>query len=698
MENYEMPALDVILKSQIEHQVSKYISIFLVLLSTTLFQPIIGFGQDICHPEGNLVIFSNYDGGVLNIDCDIDIPNLVIGVVSYEPVTVNISGAYVDDVVGVIFGGFNEATVNGVDPSIVEIYSTTGGNIPIANYLGNELDFVGVPLVNCITSGSGCFDDTNDGGGGNSSNQIVQWFYSEFGPGTVLFSHTTQYDAWLGANTYVMSQGGNCCLELPTTGLNPIYVQGNTYDFIPYDEIQLCDENIVIDLSGYPVLFQPPIYTGYVWSNGTNGPILTITEPGTYSFYVSDYCHYEESTWLTDTLVVLPCCDAPPTPEGIGFAGCVGDPVTLTATPLSGGTINWYSDAETATLVQTGAGYSPVLAVGTYTFYITETLNGCESETVAVVAEITSAETPVVVGQNTICEGSSVTLTSNVANVLWSNGTSGQEIVVSDPGIYTATNTDLNGCEATSLPFEVNFGTIPLPTISGDTLICFGGTGTLTASGGDTYLWNTGESSQTITVAPLIFGVYTVTAFEGNCSATSDDFLVEVAATSFSLEAMPDVEIAYGDSVQIGVLTLGAVEWDPANTLSCSDCWFPWASPSLTTSYVVVSTDYATGCTFSDTITVTVDPEIQIFAPIAFTPNDDGVNDVFQIVGPNLIDPIFRVFNRWGEEIYTSTDSHPIWIGGKDKYYANNDAFVWTLEFSTPNGREFRKGHVVMIR
>jgi gliding motility-associated-like protein len=664
-----------------------------ILVSTVKFVR----GQDICHPDGNLVVFSNYDGGVLNINCDVDIPNLVIGIVAYEVVTVNISGPFVGNISGVIFGGFNEAVINGVDASLVEIYSTTGGNIPIASLLGNEQDFIGIPLVNCITSGSGCFDNTNDTGGGNSSNQIVQWFYSEFGVGTLLYSHTTQYDAFLNADTYNISAGGNCCLEAANSGMNPIYVQGSTYDFIPYDEIQLCGENIIIDLTGYPVLFQPPIYTGYVWSNGETGPLLTITEPGTYSFTVSDYCHFEESTWLTDTLVVLPCCDVPPSPTGTGYIGCSGDPVELTATPLSGGIIHWYSDPAGSTLVQTGNTYAPNLSEGLYTFYIAETVNDCESETVALTAEITSPEIPVITGSNTLCGGSSVTLTSSLPNVLWSNGFSGDELTVSAAGNYTATYTDPSGCVSESLPFTVTEGTIPQPTISGDSLICFGGSGILVAEGGDTYVWSTGETGESITVSPLLFSVYSVTAFIGNCSATSEDFIVTISGTSISLEVMPDVEIAYGDSVQIGVFTLGTVEWEPANTLSCSNCWYPWASPSQTTSYVVTASDIATGCTFSDTITVTVDQEIQIYAPLAFTPNDDGLNDVFQIFGPNLIDPVFRVFNRWGEEIYQSTDPHPVWLGGS-KYYTNSEAFVWTLQFSTPNGRQFRKGHVVMIR
>jgi hypothetical protein len=76
---------------------------FLTLLS---FLPFLGYGQ-ICNPGGNVVIFSNYDGGVLNINVDANIPNLKIGVLSYEAVTVNLSGAFVNNVTAVEYAGYN---------------------------------------------------------------------------------------------------------------------------------------------------------------------------------------------------------------------------------------------------------------------------------------------------------------------------------------------------------------------------------------------------------------------------------------------------------------------------------------------------------------------------------------------------------------------------------------------------------------
>ncbi len=61
----------------------------------------------ICNQNGNVVIYSNYDGGTLNINCDQNIPNLKIGICTYEPVIVNINGPFVGNITEVLYAGFN---------------------------------------------------------------------------------------------------------------------------------------------------------------------------------------------------------------------------------------------------------------------------------------------------------------------------------------------------------------------------------------------------------------------------------------------------------------------------------------------------------------------------------------------------------------------------------------------------------------
>jgi len=280
--------------------------------------------QDICNPDGNVMIYSNYDGGYLTIDVDVDIPDLKIGIVSYHASDVTITGAFSANVTEVIYAGFDqiadgcpgtdilETIVTGVDPAIVTYHRAIDGDVAIASYLGDDL--FGVPLANCMVAGSGCEETTS--GGGNSSPQIVQFFLSEFEDDDVFYGHWTDSGCWPGSD-FLISEGGNCCLEDPVTDPNPIYVEGADYDFFSVDTISLCTTDTVLDISYYPTLYADP-----EWSTGETGYSISVTEPGTYYFTMPDYCHYG-SNLLTDTLVLEPCNTS------IDTAICDGDTYIL---------------------------------------------------------------------------------------------------------------------------------------------------------------------------------------------------------------------------------------------------------------------------------------------------------------------------------------------------------------------------------
>ncbi|MDZ4679305.1 MAG: hypothetical protein SH848_04165 [Saprospiraceae bacterium] len=74
----------------------------LTSLFAFLFTPNRAAAQS-CDPNGNLIIFSNYDGGELNINVDVDIADLRIGICTYEPVRITISGSFSGNVTEVLY-------------------------------------------------------------------------------------------------------------------------------------------------------------------------------------------------------------------------------------------------------------------------------------------------------------------------------------------------------------------------------------------------------------------------------------------------------------------------------------------------------------------------------------------------------------------------------------------------------------------
>lgn len=163
--------------------------------------------QNFCDPQGNVVIYSNYDGGTLNINVDQNIPNLKIGIVSYEPVHITISGTYAANVTEVRFAGYMPSGNNhcGLGNSAVTTISGVPNPVDTIIYLpaATYSNPNGYSMIICNTT---C-NTTQNQGGCNTADQIAHYFLTNFGGS--LYFHFTQYGCW--SNTMNISAGGNCC-------------------------------------------------------------------------------------------------------------------------------------------------------------------------------------------------------------------------------------------------------------------------------------------------------------------------------------------------------------------------------------------------------------------------------------------------------------------------------------------------------
>jgi gliding motility-associated-like protein len=406
---------------------------------------------NICDPAGNLMIYSNYEGGAITINVDQNIPGLRIGICTYEAVAVNITGPFVGNVSEVIYAGFDGAngpcgnnppntTITGVPASIVTMYSQTLGNIAIANYLSEEL-VPGFNVVNCMAGAEGqC--STSSQGGGNSAPQIVQFFLAEFGPGTALYAHQVQYACFNG--TFNVSAGGNCCLTNTGTPPNPIYIGNATYDLIPWMDTLLCNGTITIDLSYYTGIYS------VLWSDGSTDPAITITAPGTYTVEVGDYCHYPGATMLVDTVVVLPCCEPGPVNTLVDAITCAdAEDGSITVAPLGQNapfTYAWNTAPPQNTTTISGLG------PGTYSVVITDNA-GCDT-TLSFDLLAPSLLEIEISGEELLCPGepgSFIAAASGGTGALaisWSTGGSSPSIqqAFEENSTMVATVTDANGC------------------------------------------------------------------------------------------------------------------------------------------------------------------------------------------------------------------------------------------------------------
>jgi gliding motility-associated-like protein len=339
----------------------------------------------------------------------------------------------------------------------------------------------------------------------------------------------------------------------------------------------------------------------YLWSNGAQTQSITVTAGGSYYVTVTNASGCSATSTAT-TVTVNPL----PTVAAItGATNVCSGLTTQLATVTTGGT--WSSsNAAVATVSATGVVSGLTAGNVTITYTVTNT-NGCTATATASVnvnagttASITAG------GTTTFCQGGSVTLTANVgASYLWSNGAQTQSITVTAGGSYYVTVTNASGCSATSAATTVTVNPLPVATIvaNGPTSFCQGGSVTLTAGSGASYLWSNNATTQSISVTTS--GTYTVTLTNASgCSATS----LPVAVTIF---ATPTATITAGGATtfcQGGNVTLNAnagsgysYQWNN-NTNNQS------LVVSTAGTYTVTVTD-ANGCSATSAVTtVTVNP------------------------------------------------------------------------------------------
>lgn len=270
----------------------------------------------------------------------------------------------------------------------------------------------------------------------------------------------------------------------------------------------------------------------YEWSTGQTTASITVNPNTTTTYTVTAYSASGNNSDTDDVTVTV---NTPPTANaGSDVSTCQGTAVTLTAS--GGSSYLWNTGATTQSIT--------VNPNSTTTYSVEVTQNGCSS-TDQVTVTVSSLPNINAGNDVTIFSGESVTLSaSGGTSYVWNTGATTQNITVSPITTTTYTVTGFaNGCQNTdSVTVFVEVETVTANAGENQN-ICQGDSTTLTATGGDTYLWNTGATTQSITVNPNATSTYTVTVFAGNAQ-DSDDVTVFVNPN-------PNVVITNGDEVTI---------------------------------------------------------------------------------------------------------------------------------------------------
>mgnify|MGYP006284476761 FL=1 len=275
----------------------------------------------------------------------------------------------------------------------------------------------------------------------------------------------------------------------------------------------------------------------------------------------------------------------------------------------------------------------------------------------------------------------------------WNDGASNPARTITESGFYSV-SVEI-GCGTVTGGFNVSFHPEPELDLPADTFFCAGNSVTLQPDDNfSNYLWEDGTTASEREVSqPGVYWLQVTT--ENNCLFRDTVVVGKLSAPSVSLGA--DTVICIGDSL---VLIAGPVEdhtsylWNDnsgRNTLTLGEegrYWIRMSNPCGET---------------SDTIMIdTRNCEPLIWAPNAFTPNGDGMNDSFKVRGQNIDDFFLAIYNRWGEKVFETKEIEKAWDGRYQNTPCPIEVYIWIIRYSSFSSEypvnETLKGTVLLYR
>jgi gliding motility-associated-like protein len=390
---------------------------------------------------------------------------------------------------------------------------------------------------------------------------------------------------------------------------------------------------------------------------------------------------------------------------------CKGDALQLHA--LGNGNFSWTPALNTINATTA----NPVVSPPVTTNYVVELDdNGCRNKDSLQVRVVDFVS--LVAGKDTtICEKDEIQLgaITNGLQFQWTPA-----ILVNDATLLNAmahppaTTTyqltaTIGHCTAAD---EVTVKVVPYPKVAAgnDTLICFNSTCQLRGfTNGSSVLWSPANTLSSATIfnpiaTPTASTAYVLSAFDvkGCPKPARDTILVTVLPKIFP-EAGNDTAVVIGQPLQLNASGGSYYEWSPAFNLSSASiadpvALFNEASEGLL--YTVLVYNEA-GCVDSDFVNIKVyEVAPTIFVPTAFTPNNDGKNDLLRPIAAGITKiEHFRIYNRWGQLVFSTSTNGKGWDGKIAGREQGTGTFVWEVKATDYKGIPYiQKGIVTLIR
>jgi gliding motility-associated-like protein len=321
----------------------------------------------------------------------------------------------------------------------------------------------------------------------------------------------------------------------------------------------------------------------------------------------------------------------------------------------------------------------------------------------------------------TICEGTStqLQLTSNAIQYAWTPSAGLSDATIANPVASPTTTTQYivtatRGVCSINDTVVVNVNAAPIANAGADGFICYGQTYQLQASGGTTYSWSPSTylddpsipNPVSTPIRDITYILSIISDVNGCASLVNDTMTIDVTPP-IKVKTYPYDSIGYpGDQFQLQAVTNDPdviyYAWTPTWGLSDPTIANPVATVGAIGDDVIyqVITSTIAGCKGEGYVRVRSYKGPDIYIVTGFTPNGDGKNDRFTPFPVGIRElKYFRVFNRWGQLLFSTNRLHDGWDGRFGGREQPTGVYVWMAEAITDDGKTItKKGTVTLIR
>ena len=446
---------------------------------------------------------------------------------------------------------------------------------------------------------------------------------------------------------------------------------------LPYPTITVPPDSVVCDNSVLTLNAQVSgSFTNIIWTTNTGSissgqatPTPTVSGAGTYTFTAfNGICSVNDNMVISELLYPIAAWS-----DSVYF--CAGESIVLD--PLSNATaFSWNIDGS----------ISPTLAINSGGNYSVLLYNDFCATAESIVANEVAPPTLYLGQDQFLCIGETATINSNLTG-LWSVGGVSNQITTTSSGLYSQSLNTLGCLSADTV--NITFQFPPVVNLGSDTTICEGTIINLNAGAPGT--WSSGNYTTILPVSAP--GNYSVVVNDGVCiSLDSIDIFMDFAP----LDVLPDSVTHCSDlpiTLNAGENLAETYSWNTSESTAS-------IIPPVTGTYTLTASNYCG--TRTEIIEIIYEKcEFTLFVPNSFTPNNDGINDVWFPVFDQLDEIQITVFNSWGEAIFEGNKQNFFWTGnvrGGD-YYAPSDIYSYKILYKSEFGDdEIIYGHIVLAR